>query len=198
MERELGHDAPDRSVESVTPMTDSASVKNDSDSTSGRRKWLFLAVASVAAVVVGVVLVARVGENEKGRRALGLARLADWPEGATEVRADGTRNAFSMTYLLRFSAPPEAIEAWIRQSPGLKGVSPEQFTPQRMLLPYPADGETSTEHRYFHPDPRYPWFDPTIRNRGRRYTIPQDRNACGGEVIIDDEAQTVFVRSSRS
>lgn len=182
----------------VTPMTDSASVKNDSDSTSGRRKWLILAVAGVAVVVAAVVLVARGGESEKARRALDLARLADWPESATGIRADGTRNAFSMTCLLRFSAPPEAIDAWIRQSPGLKGVSPEPFLPQHMLLPYPADGETSAEHRYFHPDTRYPWFDPTIRNRGRRYEVPQDRNACGGEVIIDDEAHTVFVRSSRS
>ncbi|MBN1514652.1 MAG: hypothetical protein JXB13_21735 [Phycisphaerae bacterium] len=179
-------------------MTDSASVRNDSDSTSGRRKWLILAVASVAVVVAAVASVVRVSDNGKVRRALDLARLADWPEGATGIRADGRSNMFSTEYRLRFSAPPEAIEAWIRQSPGLKGVAPEQFTPQHMLLPYPADGETSAEHCYFHPDPRYPWFDPTIRNRGRRYEVPQDANACWGEVLIDDETGTVYIQSHRS
>lgn len=139
-----------------------------------RRTWLIRLLVSgfggVVLVMIGalVVIMWPVSESEKARRALDLARLADLPKSASSVKADGTSNMFSMTYLLRFQARPAEIEAFIKQSPGLNGITPEIFTPEHMCLPYPQDGEADMRHHHFRIDARYPWFNPTIRNRGRR------------------------------
>jgi len=37
--------------------------------------------------------------------------------------------------------------------------------------------------------------DPTIKVRGRKYTIDQDQDANGGEVVIDDE-RILFILGS--
>lgn len=169
-----------------------------------RRSWLIRLLiggfGGVVLLMIGAVVVMMwpVSEGETARRALDLARLADLPKAASSVKADGTSNMFSMTYLLRFQAPAAEIEAFITQSPGLSGIAPEIFTPEHMCLPYPQGGEADMRHHHFRIDARYPWFDPTIRDRGRRYVIPQDADACWGEVIVDDETNTVFVQSHRS
>jgi hypothetical protein len=43
-----------------------------------------------------------------------------------------------------------------------------------------------------------PWFDPTIKIKGRAYHIPQDKRAYWGQVIVDDVNHVVFIRGDRS
>ncbi len=170
--------------------------------------WLRRLIAAGAVVFGGFVVLTAVvlavfywplSERAMVSRALDLGRLAALPPSASGVHADGTSNLFSMTYLLRFDAPADEIAAFVAQSPGLRGVAPEQFTAGHMMLQRPAGGGVPADgHRRFRLDPRYPWFDPTVRLRGRRYEIPQDANARWGEVIIDDERNTVFVQTHRS
>jgi hypothetical protein len=167
---------------------------------SPARRWIIggLALMTILIVTPPIILMLPLSAGQKAHRALDLARLADLPKGASGVKADGTSNMFSMTYLLRFQAPAAEIEAFIRQSPGLQGLAVEQPTPEHMSVQHSQGGMSLGGHHRFHIDSRYPWFDPTVRNRGRRYEIPQDADARWGEVIIDDETSTVFVQGHRS
>ena len=147
---------------------------------------------------IGIMLLfslSSASEDELARRALDLPRLAELPQSASAIKADGTSNMFSMSYFLRFQAPAEEIEAFVKESPGLSGITPEVFGPQHMHLPFPQNCNMNLMHRYFRPDNRYPWFDPTIRETGRLYNIPNDADACGGTVIINDKTNTVFVEA---
>lgn len=135
-----------------------------------RRTWstgsLFVGLGGVSLLIIGAIVVILLPGSERAqtRRALDLARLADLPNSASSVKADGTSNILSRTSLLRFQASADEIEVFISSSSGLRGVSPEYFTPDHMSLPYPQGGEASLQHHYFSFDARYPWFDPTIRN----------------------------------
>lgn len=130
---------------------------------------------------------------------LRLGRLASLPPSATDLRIDGTSNLFSSTYHIRFQANAEDIEKFIRNSPGLNGVLPTRFDANHQHLPYSKDDEArSVEHEYFGIDERYPWFNPIIKTRGRKYEIPQDHDANYGEVIVDDETNVVFITVSHS
>jgi len=170
----------------------------------GRR--VAISLITLGCLVVGLGVLAflilltpsRHDETEMAQRALDFARLAKLPASATAIKADGTDGLFSGTFLLRFQAPAADIEAFLQQSPGLNGVTPMLLTPEQMCLPFPPDGARDGRHHCFTLDERYPWFDPTIRTRGRRFEVPQDANACGGEVFVDDETGTVFIRSHRS
>jgi len=166
-----------------------------------RRRWkrglLIAVVTCVALCVLGGVLLPWWLRQENLRVTLRLGRLADLPTGAHDVRIDGSSSLFSSCYYLRFQAPADAIEAFVAASPGLRGLVAEQFTPAHMYLPSEnsSTGIRRDGHRYFHyPDASgCPWFDPTIRVKGRRFEIPQDANANYGEVIINDETQTVYI-----
>lgn len=172
--------------------------------------WFGIAIGGVAVVLLlcaAVVVVAwPTSKAEKIRRALDLVRLADLPASATAVEADGTSNAFSMTYMVRFQAPADDIEAFLGHLAGLRKITPEQLTPEHMCLPYaerggvagPGDADVDRPHYRYSFDGRYPWFKPTVRGRGRVYKIPQDARARYGEVIVDDETGTVFIKAHRS
>jgi hypothetical protein len=165
-----------------------------------RRIAFIVAAATFAlAMIAGVgALLAPQRTSTNARRALELARLADLPDSAVAVQADGTSSMFSAGFFLRFEAAPEDIERFLADSPGLEGIAPELFTADHMYLPYRSDRSISEQHTYFHTGALPSWFDPTIRGRGRRFVIPQDTAAYHGEVIIDDEAHRVFVRGDRS
>lgn len=166
-----------------------------------RLAWPIAAgVGAVALLAVAAVVIIAwpASEGECVRRALDLARLGELPPGASDVRAAGTSNLFSMSYVLRFRAPAGEIEDFIGRSVSLRGVAAEEFTPAHMCLPFAADAPPDAGHHRFHRDPRYPWFDPTIRRSGRRFVIPQDAQARWGEVLVDDATGTVLVRAGRS
>lgn len=156
-------------------------------------KPLQLIIACSLATLLGACASSR-------KAALELGRLADIPQSATDLKIDGTSNLFSSTYYLSFKANPAEIEEFIQNSPGLKGQTPTRFDPERQYLPYPKDGEEAWDdgNEHFFPSERYPWFDPTIRTRGRKYVIPQDKHANGGQVIVNDETHVVYIRASHS
>jgi len=137
--------------------------------------------------------------NSSLRMTLKLGRLASIPESATELKIDGTSNLFSSTYYIRFQASAEDIDEFIRNSPGLNGVLPARFDVNHQHLPFSKDDDIgNSEHEYFGIDERYPWFDPIIKTRGRKYKIPQDHDANGGDVIINDETNVVYITVSHS
>jgi hypothetical protein len=134
------------------------------------------------------------------RTTLKLGRLADLPQSAIDLKIDGTSNLFSSTYHVRFEARSEDIEKFIRNSPGLNGLTPTKLDAERQLLPFLKDDEQSWDdgQEHFWLDERYPWFNPTIKTRGRKYKIPQDHDANSGEVIINDETNVVYITVSHS
>lgn len=151
-------------------------------------------------LVAACLLVSLLGAcNSSLKTTLKLGRLAAIPESATDLRIDGPSNLFSSTYHIRFRASAEDIDEFIRNSPGLNGVLPTRFDANYQHLPFFKDDEIrKAEHEYFGIDERYPWFNPTIKTRGRKYKIPQDHDANYGEVIINDETNVVYITVSHS
>jgi len=161
-------------------------------------KAVGLAAGALAVVIgLGLTIVLLVGDLDV-RRALRMGRLAKLPRSASQIQAGGSSSRYAATLYVRFVAAPEDIERFVADSAGLKGVVAEQFGPDHMYLPYrmyASLGAEADRHAYFAElDPRYPWFDPTIRGRGRRYAIPPDERGQRGEVVIDDERYVVFIK----
>jgi hypothetical protein len=150
--------------------------------------------------VAGCLLISLLGAcNSDLKTTLKLGRLAAIPESATDLKIDGTSNLFSSTYYIRFQASAEDINEFIRSSAGLNGVLPTRFDANHQHLPFFKDDEMrNAEHEYFGIDDRYPWFNPIIKTRGRKYKIPQDLDANYGEVIINDETNVVYITVSHS
>ena len=150
-------------------------------------------------LVAACLLVSLLGAcNSSLKTTLKLGRLAAIPESATDLKIDGTSNLFSSTYHIRFRASAEDIDEFIRNSPGLNGVLPTRFDANRQHLPFFKDDDWNAEHEYFAVDERYPWFNPIIKTRGRKYKIPQDHDANSGEVIMNDETNVVYITVSHS
>ncbi|AQQ71660.1 hypothetical protein SMSP2_02037 [Limihaloglobus sulfuriphilus] len=85
-------------------------------------------------------------------------RLAQLPESAFGVKAEGWSSMFTGDDYMMFKADPEDIEKFIADSPSLKGIEPELFSPEKQYMPYPEkdDFETDQEflehckHSYYH------------------------------------------------
>jgi len=180
---------------------DTFAVPNDALSLAARRRrrWIrgvLIATGVCVALCSGAgVLLSRLYRSHTLKVTLQLGRLADLPVGANDVRIDGSSNLFTSCYRIRFKATPDEIEAFVACSPGLRGIAVEQFTPEHMYLPSPdfRNGTDADGHCYYRTARDYPWFDPTIRVKGRRFEIPQDHNANYGEVLLNAETQTVFI-----
>ena len=164
-----------------------------------RFPWkLLLGMIAVIGVAVGLAgLVTTFGTGGNLQAALSAGRLADLPDSATNVEVAGTGSSQSVTYLLKFTATVEDIEHFIAESPSIRWREPEQLGPERMYVPRTEGGDAGP-HVYFQPDSRYPWFDPTVREQGRRYVIPPERGSGSGEVIVDDGNHIVYISVSRS
>jgi len=130
---------------------------------------------------------------------LAYGRLARLPESATDMRTDSWSSPFSGEWFLRFRASPEDIESFLNSSPSLEAQDSVKYTPERMRLSWPKERiqEASPQdgHEYFIPGSLTPeWYNPQIRQRGRRYNIPAEGFHNWGEVIVDDEEHVVFVK----
>jgi hypothetical protein len=134
---------------------------------------------------------------------LRMGQLASIPPSATGFQIGAWSSLCSSACYMRFPAPPEEIEAFIQRSPGIRGVKPERFGPGHMYLsdhdmPRDIDAyERWAKHRRFHPAKGYPWFDPSIREKGRRYPISLP-DAVTGYVAVDDLRHMVFIKIDRS
>jgi hypothetical protein len=136
---------------------------------------------------------------------LKVGRLADLPESATDVKAEGWGALFTGSDYLMFRASSEDIEKFLAESPSIKHATPEIFNPEHMYLPNPVDKEYYTDeelenhykHEYYFPYNLTPeWYDLTIKVKGRMYEIPGDPDMRGhnwGSVIINDETNTVYI-----
>lgn len=129
-------------------------------------------------------------------RAREWGRLAPIPASATRVRADYWHNGFAGAAFVTFTAPPKDIDAFIRASPGVDRSRVAKFTPKYMHVPYPKkidNPDEWTQHSHFFPS-QYPrWYDPTIRIKGRGYSIPWHIRYCGG-IIVDDVRHVVLIK----
>ena len=130
---------------------------------------------------------------------LTYGRLARLPESATNLRTDSWSSPFSGEWFLKFRASPEDIESFLNRSPSLEAQDSVKYTPERMRLSWPKERiqEASPQdgHEYFIPGSLTPeWYNPQIRQRGRRYNIPAEGFHNWGEVIVDDEEHVVFVK----
>lgn len=160
-------------------------------------------IAVLIVLIGAAVVITTLGPGPRLRAALALGHLARVPKSASGLQADGTGDARAATFYVRFAAPPGDIEQFIRDSLSIRWVTPELLEPQHMYLPRgtapptpttAAAGSQPSGPVWFEPDPRYPWFDPTVRGPGRRFVIPRDPDGNSGEVIIDDEHNVVFIR----
>lgn len=162
-------------------------------------------VLVVILVIMLFFLCLRESPAERTERILRAGRLADLPESATYIKAEGWSAMFTGEDYLMFRAAPEDIEKFIAKSPSLKGATPEIFDSEHMHLPYQKEEEYYTDEelensykqKYFFPshmDPK--WYDLTIKVKGRQYEIPGDPNKKGhnwGSVLINDETNTVYI-----
>ena len=136
-------------------------------------------------------------------------RLANLPVSATNVEANEWSALFTGMEYLMFKATPEDIEKFIAGSESIKDIEPEFFTAEHQNLPHQdllnvdpnliTDEEAAEclKHKYFIPHGGKPeWYNPTIKKNGRIYKIPGDPEMKGhnwGEVIINDETNTVYI-----
>lgn len=159
---------------------------------------LLVAFIAVLVLVAAVGMLAGIlGTGGNLRHALEMGRLAKLPDSATGVMVGGTGDTDNVTLYLRFAAPPEDIDKFIADSFGVGHLPPKALGPDHMCLPATArstDADEAARHVYFGPDARYPWFDPTVRTKGRLYVIPRNLDGNSGEIIIDDESHVVYVK----
>lgn len=143
------------------------------------------------------------GSQQKAKGVLSTGRLAPLPSSAIELKAGGWNSLVTGENLIKFRATPEDIEKFIAQSPSIKDTAPEIFSPEHMHLPMPNDPadrndfEHDYNHEYYYEYDNPDWYKPTIKIKGRLYNIPGDPKYDGahnmGEVIIDDETNTVYI-----
>lgn len=138
----------------------------------------------------------------KPQAILKAGRLAELPESAADIEAEGWDGIFTGEDYLMFRATLEGIEKFIAESPSIKDTEPEIFSSKKMYLPYhepndfadEADWEDHYNHKYFFPQKDQPeWYDITIKLKGRRYKIPAFEHHNWGSVIINDETNTVYI-----
>lgn len=144
-----------------------------------------------------------------------IGRLAPLPTQARGVQVYERSNAFAASFWLRFEAPAGSIEAFLAASPGLAGVAPQRMCSQEQTAaaeaharrPHPplpgavplsvSTGDSCEWHNIQLPS-KLPWFDVGQVRTGRLYVIPQDSDANGGTLVVDDEHHTLYVAVSHS
>ena len=137
--------------------------------------------------------------NVRASALLAYAGLAPLPESATGIRIYTWSSPFSGEDFLRFTAAPEDVERFVSESPALRGQEPTRFSRKHMRLEYPRDHLGNLAYRqdgntYFLPHSGKPtWYKQEIRGPARTYIVQPPRYQLPGEVLVDDETNTVYV-----
>jgi hypothetical protein len=131
-------------------------------------------------------------------RILKAGPFARLPESATQVRSETFHPWFSFCcmHYLTFKAQARDIETFLSESPCLKDVKVEVFSPEHMYLPFSEidDENNRGRHTYYSPDSNPPyWDDMTIKQKGRKYDIGMTDYYEGAKVIVNDETNTVYI-----
>jgi len=134
------------------------------------------------------------------RSFLAHAELAPLPKSATDVRFCSRSGFFSGEVFVRFTAEPNGIKWFLAESPALQGQVPEQFSAAGIGLEQPTDSERNPilhqtgQHEYFTPRSTTPaWYKQEIRGPTRRYILQFPGYEGLGEVLVDDETNTVYI-----
>jgi hypothetical protein len=104
---------------------------------------------------------------------------------------------------VQFQADRAQIEAWLRNSPGIKDLKPSETYSSNHELKFVDDDawlkENSDSERLdveaIQPDTK--WFAPRIKN-GVRYEVPPDEAYDRGSIFIDWDTNTVWIWASHS
>jgi hypothetical protein len=132
------------------------------------------------------------------RSLLSMAELAPLPKSATGVRTYSWASPFSGEDFVCFKADPNDIERFIAESPALQGQTPKRYSAEKMRLMYPKDYDTNRNfddvNEYVSPRPSFPiWYKREVRGPARKYHVQPPRYQYPGEVLVDDETNTVYV-----
>jgi len=160
------------------------------------KKLIALVAGSVIAGIAGGVFSLTNGSTAHVVEAtLAEARLANLPKSAKDVHVHMWENEFSSFGLMRFSAPQKDIEAFVAGSPGLASVAPEIFSPAHRYLSWTGALAVNSSDEYFiDRSSMKVWFDPTVKDKGRKYELRKDvTGGYTGYVVIDDEKNTVYI-----
>jgi hypothetical protein len=124
------------------------------------------------------------------------AQLAEVPESTSYVNSLHRNCIGERWYFLKFLAPPEDIDAFIRTSPSLKQPPYAVFdvnnvhTPFRLSIDQRVDLEAD-DRRYMAYSMAPRWFRPDITVKGRQYDFKtKDR---WGIIVVDDDKNEVYV-----
>jgi hypothetical protein len=158
-----------------------------------KKKILIIGIAFVSLVIFVLLLFTDFSsKSDKIKYLLEDGRLAPLPENAKNVQIHGWSGLFTGCKYIKFESDKNGIDQFINRSPSLQGVTPAIFNGEHMLLPYKKD---SYKHEYFMKPSSMPdWYSPTIKKQGRRFRIPAKNSHNWGEVIINDENNTVFIQ----
>jgi hypothetical protein len=130
---------------------------------------------------------------------LRLADLAPLPKSATAIHVYSWSSPFSGEDFLCFTARSADIESFLSESPALQRQEPTHFWARKMRLPYPKEypptwDPASDANEYFAPRSHWPsWYQQEIRGPARKYIVQPPRYQYPGEVLVDDETNTVYV-----
>jgi hypothetical protein len=148
-------------------------------------------------IAIALLLAYFLFPSNDASRILKAGRLADLPASAKDVKTEGWSSLFSGSDYLTYKATSEDIENFIKESS--ISFAPEVFDGNHQhLQTEPNDNIWQTEeyykNKYFIRNGDWPeWFDPTLKSKGRIYEIPAENNHNWGEVIINDETNTVYI-----
>jgi hypothetical protein len=127
------------------------------------------------------------------QRLLADAKLAPLPPSATNVAYHQWGKFFSHETFARFELNQMDLNAFMSNSPALRNLRPRMYNSNSNHLLYPPIGENieSSEHDHFFERPGTPpWFDMSVRGKGRKYVLDWGP---GMWVVIDEEKPTVWL-----
>ncbi|UCD48933.1 MAG: hypothetical protein JSW27_15520 [Phycisphaerales bacterium] len=137
---------------------------------------------------------------KRAPQVLDRAGLAALPPSARNVKVHSWAFMLSGQFDLRFTAEPNEIEQFLADSPSLKTVTCKTYSRQCMLLrggayvtPFDAGG-----YEVLPLEPHMPsWYRQELRGPGRRYEVSWHDDMYQGELLVDDETDTVYVHVDR-
>jgi hypothetical protein len=150
------------------------------------------------------LLVNKYNPLARAPKVLSMAKLANLPVSAHNVRVYTPRFLFTGRDYLSFEAVPEDIERFLADSPGLKGLTCHIYSKEKMRLEALNISRTlnfsknDDIHEYFDPDRSAPaWYNQEIRGIGRYYNLSERQSGWVGELIVDDEQHIVYARRAK-
>ncbi|MDY0357677.1 MAG: hypothetical protein RBR19_17475 [Sedimentisphaerales bacterium] len=164
-----------------------------------RSRFVWLVLFIWPGIVLGSLVFYTSTPSVRAKALLSRAELAPLPESATGIRVYEWSSPFSGEEFLRFSAEPNDVEKFLRESPALQGQEPERFSSERMCLPATDDTGKDWEyrqagHEIYIPHRATPdWYKQKITGPARRYIVQPERYQYPGHVLVDDEEHVVYV-----